>query len=40
MAQIVHTNNSDVYNEPHDIYVDDDIDDYIIFEDLEPYGFC
>ena len=31
------TNNSDVYNEPHDIYVDDDIDDYIIFEDLEPY---
>ena len=31
------TNNSDIYNEPHDIYVDDDIDDYIIFEDLEPY---
>ncbi len=31
------TNNSDTYNEPNDIYIDDDIDDYIIFEDLEPY---
>ena len=31
------TNNSNIYNKPNDIYVDDDIDDYIIFEDLKPY---
>lgn len=31
------TNNSDIYNKPNDISVDDNIDDYIIFEDIEPY---